>query len=83
MKDSVIFIFILVLIGSISCQRGQKLDVLIPEIQYMADTMFANRSLSIIANIDSLCAISKEKELWKAVDSLLLIEAKRIEELTQ
>lgn len=49
----------------------------------MADTMFSNRKTILNSETDSLCAITRETKFSSMVDSLLQIESRRIEELSQ
>ena len=57
--------------------------MLSPEVKYMSDTMFAKRKAGIIEELDSLCLIENPKLKQKAIDSLLIIEKKRIAELSE
>lgn len=49
----------------------------------MSDTMFAKRKAGIIEELDSLCQVENPKLKQKAIDSLLIIEKKRITELSE
>ena len=66
-----------------SCGDSSGKQVLSPEVKYMSDTMFAKRKAALIEELDSLCLQESPKLKQKAIDSLLIIEKKRIAELSE
>ena len=66
-----------------SCESPANKDILNPEVRYVADTMFSRRKSKITAKLDSLCLIKTQKYYESARDSLIELEFRRIEELSQ
>ena len=77
-----VFAFLVVLLFiCFGCDLPSKRTKLSPEIRYMADTMFAKRRNQMIDEMESICKIRKEEFVSQFIDSLLLVEQSRIEEL--
>lgn len=72
-----------IVVMCLSCDAPPNRDNLNPMVRYMADTMFAHRRRDIDIKMDSLCALHIDQYRQTAIDSLLLIEQKRIEELSE
>ncbi len=53
-------------------------NLLPPDVQYMADTMFSHRRKALIEEFDSLCASKADDIVRMKVDSLVKLEKARI-----
>lgn len=57
-------------------------NILPPEIQYCADTMFARQRRIMKKDLDSLCVSTRESLIKRKVDSLLILEKESIKNIT-
>jgi hypothetical protein len=75
--------FILLFSMLLSCEAPPNRNNLNPMVRYMADTMFSHRRSEIDIRMDSICLQHLDSLRALAIDSLLLIERKRINELSE
>lgn len=61
---------------------GNKTNLLHPDVQYMADTMFSKRKRSLTKKLDTLCMMKSEKLIAHLVDSLVAIEEESIKKIS-
>jgi|GEM_PF-2704830 len=68
--------------GAMSCgDGGNKANILPPDIQYMADTMFSHRKRAITKEMDSICIANSSMLIESAIDSFVRLEQLRIKEI--
>jgi len=68
---------------SFSCtDTSNKANILPPDIQYSADTMFAHKRNKITKHMDSICASRDSLVIQSMVDSLVDVEQQRIRAIT-
>lgn len=72
--------------GSISLgscgDNNNVANILPPEIQYRADTMFARRKRVLKKELDSICVAHKDSLVKVKADSLIILERKSINNIT-
>jgi hypothetical protein len=83
MKTICLLAFIIYIATISACTPDPNQLILSPEVRYMSDTMFLNRRKLLDQELDSICLIQKEALVQAAVDSLLIIEKRKIEELSE
>jgi len=71
-------IFFTGLLATSCTPSGNKANILPPDIQYTADTMFSHRRNKIIKEMDSLCAARDSLMIQIKVDSIVALEQERI-----
>jgi len=74
-----LILFITLLVISSCDNTENKANILPPDIQYTADTMFAHKRNQIIDEIDSICAVGFDEMVAMKVDSFLALEEERRE----
>lgn len=79
-KIAIIIFFVII---TMSCEAPPNRNNLNPMVRYMSDTMFSHRRSEIDMMMDSLCMMRLDSLRTLAIDSLLLKERKRINELSQ
>ncbi len=57
-------------------------NILPPDIQYSADTMFARNRRVMKKELDSLCILRRDGLIKIKVDSLVILEQKSIKNIT-
>jgi len=66
-----------------SCtDTSNKANILPPDIQYSADTMFARKRVKIMKHMDSICTTRDSLVIQSMVDSLVALERQRIRAIT-
>lgn len=78
-----LIVFCLALLISACNASPDYSESLNPEVRYTADTMFAHRKSLINASMDSLCEELNLNIYESIKDSMLNVELKRIEQLSQ
>lgn len=70
-------------IGTLSsCEESSnKANILAPEVQNMADTMFARKRRMSKKILDSLCIIESPKLMIEVRDSIVRVEREQIEKI--
>ena len=78
------FLAMLILFSSpfTSCiDNSNRANILPPDVQYMADTMFSKRRRAIKSEMDSLCVKRTSNLIEIAVDSIVTLEKERINKI--
>jgi len=74
----VLLLTLLFLGGASSCgDNANKANILPPDIQYTADTMFSHRRKMIVDLQDSICAVRHDSLVQVKVDSFIQLEHER------
>lgn len=61
---------------------GNETNLLHPDVQYMADTMFSKRKRNLIKKQDTLCMLKAEGLIAHLVDSLVALEEESIKQIS-
>ena len=81
----ILLVFVTLFIASItssSCSSNpNKANILPPDVQYMADTMFSHRRRSIELEMESICQEMMPFLVEQARDSLVAIEQEHIKSI--
>lgn len=81
-----ILCFLIVILGSVSlgsCGGNNNVaNILPPDIQYSADTMFARKRRTLKKELDSICMQERDVLVKMKVDSLIILERKSIKNIT-
>lgn len=79
MKGFLTIVAMCIVLFSSSCAGSDnKANILPPEIQYAADTMFNHRRNKIIEEVNDLCAENDSIVIRAMVDSLVALETEGI-----
>lgn len=73
----------LMIYGFLSCEPDLDQRRMMPEVQYISDTMFSNSRKAIEVEMDSLCTVYEAARLDHLVDSLLQSELRYKEKLDE
>lgn len=72
----------LILTLMISCDtKGNKANLLNPDVKYRSDTMYARRRSAITTSLDSLCLERQDKFIAESVDSLMKVSQKQNDQI--
>ena len=81
----ILFVFVALSLATMtqsSCSSNpNKANILPPDVQYMADTMFSRRRRSIELEMDSICQEMMPFLVEQARDSLVAIEQEHIKSI--
>ncbi len=62
--------------------NANRANILPPEVQYMADTMFSHKRRALINEMDSICSQELEVLIANARDSIVALEEIHIKKIT-